>query len=96
MTQEKPTKKTVLVHGRRVADHERGTADAVPAWQPDLVLSLARRHSALDGVGWFVAPDLIGIGDSQKLPNPGPDTYRFVTHRDRRRDDAISPTVPEA
>jgi haloalkane dehalogenase len=30
----------------------------------------------------LIAPDLIGMGDSDKLPNVGPDTYRFVTHRD--------------
>jgi haloalkane dehalogenase len=36
----------------------------------------------LDGLGRLIAPDLIGMGDSAKLPNPGPDTYRFTTHRD--------------
>ena len=35
----------------------------------------------LDGRGRLIAPDLIGMGDSGKLPNPGPDTYRFTTHR---------------
>ena len=28
-----------------------------------------------------VAPDLIGMGDSAKLPESGPDSYRFVEHR---------------
>ncbi|HVH75511.1 MAG TPA: haloalkane dehalogenase [Stellaceae bacterium] len=28
-----------------------------------------------------LAPDLIGMGDSAKLPAPGPATYRFATHR---------------
>jgi haloalkane dehalogenase len=32
--------------------------------------------------GRCVAPDLIGMGDSQKLDDPGPETYRFATHRD--------------
>jgi len=27
-----------------------------------------------------VAPDLIGMGDSDKIEHPGPDTYRFATH----------------
>jgi haloalkane dehalogenase len=31
--------------------------------------------------GRCLAPDLIGMGDSDKLENPGPDTYRFATHR---------------
>jgi haloalkane dehalogenase len=28
-----------------------------------------------------IAPDLIGMGDSDKLPDSGPDSYRFVEHR---------------
>ncbi len=34
------------------------------------------------GLGRCIAPDLIGMGDSAKLENPGPDTYRFSTHRE--------------
>lgn len=34
------------------------------------------------GLGRCVAPDLIGMGDSAKLEDPGPDTYRFSTHRE--------------
>jgi haloalkane dehalogenase len=34
------------------------------------------------GLGRCVAPDLIGMGASDKLEQPGPDTYRFATHRD--------------
>ena len=34
------------------------------------------------GLGRCLAPDLIGMGDSDKLANPGPDTYRFGTHRE--------------
>src|SRR5262247_55913 len=32
-------------------------------------------------LGRCIAPDLIGMGDSDKLPNSGPDSYRFVEHR---------------
>jgi haloalkane dehalogenase len=35
----------------------------------------------LQGQGRLIAPDLIGMGYSAKLASPGPDTYRFVTHR---------------
>jgi len=31
--------------------------------------------------GRCIAPDLIGMGDSDKLPESGPGTYRFVEHR---------------
>jgi haloalkane dehalogenase len=32
-------------------------------------------------LGRCVAPDLIGMGDSQKLPDSGPGSYTFVEHR---------------
>jgi haloalkane dehalogenase len=35
----------------------------------------------LQSLGRCIAPDLIGMGDSDKLPNSGPDRYRFVDHR---------------
>jgi haloalkane dehalogenase len=35
----------------------------------------------MEGFGRIIAPDLIGMGDSQKLPNSGPDSYTFVEHR---------------
>src|ERR1700722_6956026 len=35
----------------------------------------------LQPLGRCIAPDLIGMGDSDKLPNSGPDSYRFVEHR---------------
>jgi haloalkane dehalogenase len=35
----------------------------------------------LEPLGRCIAPDLIGMGDSNKLPNSGPGSYRFVEHR---------------
>ena len=35
----------------------------------------------LTGLGRCIAPDLIGMGDSDKLEGRGPDRYRFVEHR---------------
>ena len=35
----------------------------------------------LTGLGRCIAPDLIGMGDSDKLEASGPDRYRFVEHR---------------
>ena len=35
----------------------------------------------LQSLGRCVAPDLIGMGDSDKLPDSGPGSYRFVEHR---------------
>jgi haloalkane dehalogenase len=35
----------------------------------------------LEGVGRLIAPDLIGMGDSAKLADSGPDRYTFLEHR---------------
>lgn len=35
----------------------------------------------LQGLGRCIAPDLIGMGDSAKLPRSGPTSYTFVEHR---------------
>ncbi|MEM9135586.1 MAG: haloalkane dehalogenase [Actinomycetota bacterium] len=35
----------------------------------------------VEHLGRCIAPDLIGFGDSDKLPAPGPDSYRFVENR---------------
>lgn len=36
----------------------------------------------LEGEGRIIAPDLIGMGDSEKLHNSGPDKYTFAQHRE--------------
>jgi haloalkane dehalogenase len=35
----------------------------------------------LQPLGRCIAPDLLGMGDSDKLPGSGPGSYRFVEHR---------------
>jgi haloalkane dehalogenase len=35
----------------------------------------------LESLGRCIAPDLMGMGDSDKLPNSGPGSYRFVEQR---------------
>lgn len=42
----------------------------------------------LVGIGRCIAPDLIGMGDSAKLPDAGPSSYTFVEHR-RYLDDLL-------
>ena len=67
-----------------MAYHERGEGAPVLFLHGNPTSSYLWRDviPELDGLGRLIAPDLIGMGDSAKLPNPGPDTYRFTTHRD--------------
>ena len=84
MTEKPLAKKTVDVLGARMAYHERGEGAPVLFLHGNPTSSYLWRDviPELDGLGRLIAPDLIGMGDSAKLPNPGPDTYRFTTHRD--------------
>jgi haloalkane dehalogenase len=83
MTEQPLTKKTVDVLDSRMAYHERGEGRPLLFLHGNPTSSYLWRDviPELDGRGRLIAPDLIGMGDSAKLPNPGPDTYRFTTHR---------------
>src|ERR1700690_2906426 len=93
MTEQPPAKKTVDVLGSRMTYLERGEGAPVLFLHGNPTSSYLWRDviPELEGRGRLIAPDLIGMGDSAKLPNPGPDTYRFTTHR--RYLDAFIDTV---
>jgi haloalkane dehalogenase len=83
MTEQPLTKKAVDVLDARMAYHERGTGAPILFLHGNPTSSYLWRDviPELEGCGRLIAPDLIGMGDSEKLPDPGPDTYRFITHR---------------
>ena len=79
-----PEKKFVTVNGRQMAYVERGAGDAIVFLHGNPTSSYLWRNIMphLEDKGRCLAPDLIGMGDSDKLPDSGPDRYRFVEHRD--------------
>jgi haloalkane dehalogenase len=83
MTEQPLTKKTVDVLDARMAYHERGEGAPVLFLHGNPTSSYLWRDviPELEGCGRLIAPDLIGMGDSAKLPNPDTDTYHFTTHR---------------
>src|SRR5271169_3544698 len=83
MTEQPLTKKTVDVRGSRMAYHERGEGAPILLLHGNPTSSYLWRDviPELEGHGRLIAPDLIGMGDSAKLPNPDGETYRFITHR---------------
>jgi haloalkane dehalogenase len=83
MTEQPLAKKTVDLLDSRMAYHERGEGAPVLLLHGNPTSSYLWRDviPELEGRGRLIVPDLIGMGDSGKLPNPGPDTYRFTTHR---------------
>lgn len=83
MTEQRLTKKTIDVLDSQMAYHERGEGAPILLLHGNPTSSYLWRDviPELWGLGRLIAPDLIGMGDSGKLPNPGPDTYRFTIHR---------------
>lgn len=77
-------KNTATINGREMAWVEKGTGDPIVFLHGNPTSSYLWRNVIphLETMGRCIAPDLIGMGDSQKLENPGPDSYRFVEHRD--------------
>ena len=78
-------KNHVTVAGKRMAYVELGEGEPVFLFlhgNPTSSYLWRNLMPEVSGLGRCIAPDLIGMGDSDKLDNPGPLTYRFATHRD--------------
>jgi haloalkane dehalogenase len=71
------------VLGREMAYVEVGEGDPIVLLHGNPTSSYLWRNVLphLEPRGRCIAPDLIGMGDSDKLPDSGPDSYRFVEHR---------------
>ena len=81
--QSRYTKRFVEILGRNMAYVEAGQGDPIVFLHGNPTSSYLWRNVIphLEGLGRCLAPDLIGMGDSQPLENRGPDSYRFVEHR---------------
>ena len=78
-------KNHVTVAGKRMAYVELGEGEPVFLFlhgNPTSSYLWRNVMPEVAGIGRCIAPDLIGMGDSDKLDDPGPLTYRFATHRD--------------
>ncbi len=77
-------KQRATVNGLAMAYVEAGEGDPIVLLHGNPTSSYLWREviPALEGLGRCIAPDLIGMGDSQKLPKSGPEAYRFVEHRE--------------
>jgi haloalkane dehalogenase len=77
------SKKKIEILGHEMAYHERGTGNPIVLLHGNPTSSYLWRDVVphLESSGRCIVPDLIGMGDSQKLADSGPDRYRFVEHR---------------
>ncbi len=83
MSQAEHAKQHVTVRGKRMAYVEMGEGSPIVFLHGNPTSSYLWRNvmPGLSGLGRCIAPDLIGMGDSDKLDHPGPGSYRFVEHR---------------
>ncbi len=81
---EEPPKKFVEVHGKRMAYVEMGEGDPIVFQHGNPTSSYVWRNVMphLADQGRCIAVDLIGMGDSDKLDNPGAGRYGYMEHRD--------------
>lgn len=76
-------KKRQRIIGLEMAYVEVGTGDPIVFLHGNPTSSYLWRNILpyAQDLGRCIAPDLIGMGDSEKLPNSGPDSYTFVENR---------------
>ena len=82
MTAPRGGKRFVEVLGQRMAYVEVGEGRPIVLLHGNPTSSFLWRDviPALSGLGRCLAPDLIGMGDSDKLEPSGPDRYTFAEH----------------
>lgn len=79
-----PSKRFVEINGKKMAFVEMGDGDPIVFQHGNPTSSYLWRNVMphLADQGRCIAVDLIGMGDSEKLDDPGPDRYRYVEHRE--------------
>jgi len=84
LSAEEHSRKFVDIHGKRMAYVEMGEGDPILFQHGNPTSSYLWRNIMphLADQGRCIAVDLIGMGDSDKLDDPGPESYRYVEHRD--------------
>ena len=80
--EERYPKKRAAVEGHEMAYVEVGTGDPSIFLHGNPTSSYLWRNIIphVEALGRCIAPDLIGMGDSDKLSPSGPDSYTFVEH----------------
>src|SRR5262249_4699673 len=74
-------RRRVLRRGMRAGEVGRGAPIVLLHGNPPSAYLWRNVSPPLHPRGRCIAPDLIGMGDSDKLPGSGPGSYRFVEHR---------------
>ncbi len=81
-------KEFATIRGLKMAYIDEGDGDPIVFLHGNPTSSYLWRNVMphLEGKGRLIAPDLIGMGDSEKLPESGPDRYTFAEHKSFLKD----------
>ena len=76
-------KRHIDISGTTIAYVDHGSGDPIVFLHGNPTSSFLWRDiiPAVSHLGRVIAPDLVGMGDSGKLPRSGRDSYRFADHR---------------
>jgi haloalkane dehalogenase len=76
-------KKFKSIDGVRMAYYEIGEGDPILFLHGNPTSSYLWRKVIphVQHLGRCIAPDMVGMGDSERLPNSGPGVYTYLTHR---------------
>jgi len=82
--EERYAKRSISVKGLAMACVDEGAGAPIVFLHGNPTSSYLWRNIIphLAGQGRCIAPDLLGMGDSQKLPQSGPESYTFAQHRE--------------
>ena len=74
----------MVINNKTMSYIDEGEGDAIVFQHGNPTSSYLWRNIMphLEGQGRLIACDLIGMGDSEKLTNSGPDSYNYFEHRD--------------
>ena len=77
-------KKNITINNKTMSYIDEGEGEAIIFQHGNPTSSYLWRNVMphLEGQGRLIACDLIGMGDSEKLTNSGPDSYNYFEHRD--------------
>ena len=77
-------KKKITINNKTMSYIDEGEGDTIIFQHGNPTSSYLWRNVMphLEGQGRLIACDLIGMGDSEKLKNSGPDSYNYFEHRD--------------
>ena len=83
-TKQYADKKKITINNKTMSYIDEGEGDAIIFQHGNPTSSYLWRNVMphLEGQGRLIACDLIGMGDSEKLTNSGPDSYNYFEHRD--------------